>query len=268
MKYINEYERQWVDQIREMFESGITTTFSTLITGLAIVKIIETMTVHIRNRKKHFFSYLYYFHIFTITFFALSDMFWSYSPWGEKGTGSQLFLVDESWEIPLTFMYLEVFNYFVMIFMIYMSLPSSDDLSQHFLCLGDFYKKSINMWLPAYIIGELVREFVMYIDRTIAGDLQFWVWCYDSTYLSALLAFPVKLKFYLVFLGLLGLVAKFKKNWMLVILYICVWWEIIQITTNREYYWIMEAEYQQSHKNAEQGYDESYEEMVKENEEN
>ena len=39
------------------------------------------------------------------------------------------------------------------------------------------------------------------------------------------------------------------------------------MTTNREYYWIMEAEHRQSIKNAEQGYDQSYEEMVKENEE-
>ena len=50
--YINIYHEEYVEGLKEIFNSGITTTFSTLMMGLALVKVIETIANNIRNSKR------------------------------------------------------------------------------------------------------------------------------------------------------------------------------------------------------------------------
>ena len=52
--YINVYHKDYVEGLKEIFNSDITSTFSTLMMGLALVKVLETITNNIRNRKRHF----------------------------------------------------------------------------------------------------------------------------------------------------------------------------------------------------------------------
>ena len=242
--YVNIYHEEYVEGLKEIFNSGITTTFSTLMMGLALVKVLETITNNIRNRKRHFYCTLYYFHLFTIIVLTCHGIFTAHEPWASQT--DSIYDYTEDWEIPLSFHYFNIVYIFMFIFSVYFSIPSSDDMNKHFLSLRNFYKKSTELWLPFMWGSIFFLDMAIWLDRSLAGDIEFYYWCYDSTLSSLLLGILDHQWIHILGLSFIFLILRFKKDWLYWLWYLAIYSPLIYMILQGENHWIsMEIDIQQ-----------------------
>ena len=234
--YINIYHEEYVEGLKEIFNSGITTTFSTLVMGLALVKVIETIANNIRNSKRHFYCTLYYFHLFTIIVLTCHGIFTAHEPWANQT--DSIYDYTENWEIPLSFHYFNIVHIFMFIFSVYFSIPSSDDMNKHFLSLKDFYKKSSTLWLLFMWGSIFFLDMAIWLDRSLAGDIEFYYWCYDSTLSSLLLGIWDHQWIHILGLSFISLILQFRKDWLYWLWYLAVYSPLIIMILQGENHWI------------------------------
>tara|TARA_R110002020_G_scaffold42763_1_gene124875 strand:- start:45 stop:761 length:717 start_codon:yes stop_codon:yes gene_type:complete len=169
--FINQYEKEYIESLFDVLHSNGPKTFTNIIMGLGVVKILETSIKHIRNRKRHFFCFSYYFHLLLLVLFSCSN----------------IFLSDQGWEGEWLSIHLYYFiDSFILIFLIYFSVPSEKQMNGYFLSLKDFYKNNMKIWTPLYLLYYLFVDFAVWVDKSIACDPEYPRYCYNYTWLETM----------------------------------------------------------------------------------
>ena len=155
---------------------------STMMGGMAIIRIVETIVKHVRNHKKHIFYLPYIAHLLVLTFDSVYEIFWA-GEWIEPMDWVEGYVfqpwIELSWYV--------VISWFLFIFTVYFSLPPDEKMGNNYFSLEKHYNDSMVYWLPILWVESWFLNLFFWADRTIMKDPD-WalIYCYDVTPLENL----------------------------------------------------------------------------------
>ena len=156
-----------------IFDGEGWTNFIVIMHGLVLLKIIETVVIHFRNRDHHSFYFPYIFHLFVLLTVGTHGIFYA-TEWAKDPDIEDFVDFDE------IHYYFIVQNY-IFIFLAYLSVPPDDKLESKYFSMKKFYNDNMAIWLPLFVAIESFMGVMVWADRSIMKDPAWSNYCYNVT---------------------------------------------------------------------------------------